>query len=113
MKKYIENRPWGKFEQFTHNEKSTVKIISVKPRQKLSLQYHKKRTEFWRFLDNEAKVTINKKTIKVKAGSEVIIKKGTLHTVEALKKPVRFLEIAEGNFDENDIIRIEDKYGRV
>lgn len=113
MKKYIEKRPWGKFEQFTHNESSTVKIITVKPKQKLSLQYHKKRKEFWRFLDNPAKVTIGKKTIKVKKDDEVIILKNTLHSVEALNKPVRFLEIAFGNFNEDDIVRIEDKYGRV
>ena len=113
MKKYTENRPWGKFEQFTHNEKTTVKIITVNPKQKLSLQYHNKRKEFWRFLDNPAKITIGKKIIKVKAGSEFIIHKKTLHTVESLNKPVRFLEIAYGNFDEKDIVRIEDRYGRV
>ena len=112
MKKYVEKRPWGKFEQFTHNEKTTVKIITVNPKQKLSLQYHNKRKEFWRFLDNPAKITIGKKIIKVKAGSEFIIRKKTLHTVEALNKPVRFLEIAYGNFDEKDIVRIEDRYGR-
>ena len=113
MKKYIEKRPWGNFEQFTHNEKTTVKIITVNPKQKLSLQYHKKRNEFWRFLDNPAKVTIGKKTIEVKKDSEVIIQKGALHTVEALNKPVKFLEIAYGKFNEKDITRIEDRYGRV
>ena len=113
MKKYIEKRPWGKFEQFTHNEKTTVKIITINPRQKLSLQYHNKRKEFWRFLDNPAKVTIGKKIIKVKKDDEVIMPKKTLHTVEALNKPVRFLEIAFGNFDEGDIVRIKDKYGRI
>lgn len=113
MKKYTEKRPWGKFEQFTHNEKSTVKIITVNPKQRLSLQYHKKRKEFWRFLDNPAKVTIGKKTIRVKKGQEVVIPKKTLHTVEAFNKPVRFLEIAFGNFDEDDIVRIKDIYGRV
>ena len=113
MKKYTEKRPWGQFEQFTHNEKSTIKIITINPKQKLSLQYHKKRKEFWRFLDNPAKVTLNKRTIKVKAGTEIKIPKRTLHTVEAFNKPVKFLEIAEGNFDEEDIVRIKDRYGRV
>lgn len=113
MKKYIEKRPWGKFERFTDNEKSTVKIITVNPRQKLSLQYHKYRQEFWRFLDNPAKVTLGKRTIRVKKDQEIIVPKKTLHRVEALGKPVRFLEIAIGKFKENDIVRIEDKYGRV
>lgn len=113
MKKYIEERPWGKFERFTLNEPSTVKIITVKPKQRLSLQYHNKREELWHFLDNSAKVTIGKKTLKVKKGDEIFIPKKTNHTVEALDKEVRFLEISFGKFDENDIIRLEDKYGRV
>lgn len=113
MKRYEEKRPWGKFERFTLNEISTVKIITVKPRQKLSVQYHHKREEFWRFLDNPARVTLGKKTFKVKIGDEVVIPKKAIHTVEALSKPVRFLEIAFGKFDENDIVRLEDRYGRV
>lgn len=113
MKKYIEKRPWGQFQQFTHNEKSTVKIIKIKPKQRLSLQYHKNRKEFWKFLDNPAKVTIGKRTIKVKKGQEIIIPKKTAHRVQALDKPVNFLEIALGNFDENDNTRLEDDYGRV
>lgn len=112
MKKYIERRPWGQFEQFTHNEKSTVKIITIKSNQKISLQFHKHRKEFWKFLDNPAEVTIGRMTIKVRKGKEIIIPKKTLHTVEALSKPVKFLEIAFGNFDEKDIKRIKDKYGR-
>lgn len=113
MKKYTEKRPWGQFEQFTYNEKSTVKIITVKAKQRLSLQYHKHRKEFWRFLDNSARVTIGKKTFKVKKDQEVSIPTKTAHRVEAFGKPVRFLEIAYGNFDENDNIRMEDDYGRV
>ncbi|MBS3077772.1 phosphomannose isomerase type II C-terminal cupin domain [Candidatus Pacearchaeota archaeon] len=113
MKRQKEVRPWGQFERFTLNEISTVKIITVKPRQKLSVQYHRKREEFWKFLDNPAKVTIGKKVFRVKQGDEVVIPKNTVHSVEALSKPVRFLEIAFGKFSENDIVRLEDKYGRV
>ena len=112
MKKYKENRPWGGFERFTFNEKSTVKILTIKPKQKFSLQYHKNREEFWLFLDGPAKVTIGKKIIKAKKGDEIFIPKKTLHRIEALSKPVHVLEIAFGKFRENDIIRIEDIYGR-
>lgn len=113
MKKYVEKRPWGKFEQFTHNEKSTVKIVTINPKQKLSLQYHTHRKEFIKFLDNPAKVTIGKKTIKVKKGQEIIIPRKTKHRIEALNKHVSFLEISFGKFKEEDIVRLEDDYGRV
>lgn len=113
MKRQKEVRPWGQFERFTLNEISTVKIITVKPKQKLSVQYHNKRREFWRFLDNRAKVTLGKKIFRVKKGDEVVVPKKTVHSVEALSKPVSFLEIAFGKFDEKDIVRLEDKYGRI
>ena len=112
MKKHKEKRPWGGFERFTANEKSTVKILTIKPGQEFSLQYHKNRREFWKFLDNVAKVTIGKRVIKVKRGDEVMIPVRTLHRIKAFSKEVNVLEIAFGSFDENDVIRVEDKYGR-
>src|SRR3989344_5796018 len=108
MKKKVCKREWGWFEQFTLNEISTVKILTIKPRKRFSLQYHKNRDEFWRFLDNPAKVTIGKKTKIMKKGDEVFIKKGELHRIHALSKPVRILEISFGNFNEKDIVRKED-----
>ena len=113
MKKYLEKRPWGNFEQFTLNEKTTVKILTIKPKQKFSLQYHNNRKEFWKFLDNPAKVNLGKKIIRVKKGDEILIPVKTLHRIEAYSKPVRVLEISFGQFNEKDIVRIEDAYGRV
>jgi mannose-6-phosphate isomerase-like protein (cupin superfamily) len=113
MKKLVDKRPWGSFKPFTFNEISTVKILTINPKQRFSLQYHKKRKEFWKFLDNPAKVTIGNKTIRVKKGDEIIIPKGGKHRIEALSKPVRVLEISYGFFDEKDIVRLEDDYNRV
>ena len=111
MKKVVK-KPWGKFEQFILNEISTVKILTIKPKQQFSLQSHKNRKEFWIFLDNPAKVTIGNKTLKTKKGDEMIIPKKTKHRIQAYNKPVRVLEISFGKFDEKDIVRTEDVYGR-
>ncbi|MBU0760236.1 MAG: phosphomannose isomerase type II C-terminal cupin domain [Nanoarchaeota archaeon] len=113
MKKQVVKRPWGWEDIFTLNEISSVKILNVKPRQKFSLQKHKDRKEFWKILDNPAKVTIGKKTFRAKCGDEFFIPKKTLHRVEALSKTVQVLEISFGKFDEKDIVRKEDDYGRV
>lgn len=114
LKKYLtEKRPWGGFERFTLNEKTTVKILTIKPKQKFSLQYHKNRKEFWKFLDNPAKITLGKKTFKAKKGDEFLVPKKTNHRIEAYSKPVRVLEISFDKFDEKDIVRLEDKYGRI
>ncbi|MBT7660742.1 cupin domain-containing protein, partial [archaeon] len=82
MEKYEEKRPWGGFEQFTFNEISTVKILEISPGQKFSLQYHNKRKEFWRFLDNSAKVTIGGEVREMAGGDEVIIPPKTNHRIE-------------------------------
>ncbi|MFH1802501.1 MAG: phosphomannose isomerase type II C-terminal cupin domain [archaeon] len=113
MKKVVDKRPWGGFEQFTFNEISTVKILTVKPKSRFSLQYHKKREEFWRVLEGPVKITIGKMTIRAKEGEEVLIPKKTLHRAQALTKTAKILEISFGKFDENDIVRVEDDYGRV
>jgi mannose-6-phosphate isomerase-like protein (cupin superfamily) len=113
MKKKVDIRPWGKFERFTLNESSTVKIIAVKPGKRLSLQYHNHREEFWRILEGKAKITLGKKIKIAREGDEIFVKKKQLHRIEALSKPVRFLEIAFGKFDENDIVRIDDDFGRI
>jgi mannose-6-phosphate isomerase len=108
----ISKRPWGDFEQFTLNEKSTVKILTLKPGKRNSLQTHKNRDEFWFFLDNPVQVTLGKKTFKVKKGDSIFVPRKTPHRTKAPKKPARFLEISFGKFNEKDIKRLEDDYNR-
>ena len=104
-------RPWGNFKQFVLNQKCTVKIIEVNSGEELSLQKHKKRNELWYFLE-PAVVYLKNKKIKVNEGSIINVHKNTLHQIIALKNKTRLLEIAFGDFDEKDIIRLSDKYGR-
>ncbi|MDP2925957.1 MAG: mannose-6-phosphate isomerase [Nanoarchaeota archaeon] len=108
---FHENRPWGKYKRFTLNEISTVKIIKVKPNSILSLQYHNKRREMWYFL-TEGYVQIGNKKKKIKKEGIVEIPVKTLHRLYAKDKEVVVLEVSFGFFDENDIVRVEDVYGR-
>ena len=105
-------KPWGKFRQYALNEKCTVKIITVNKNQILSKQKHKKRSEFWVILDTSLIVEVGKKKFTAKKGQEITIPKNTTHRVSATKKAC-FLEISFGYFDEKDIERLKDKYGRV
>ncbi|MBY0376632.1 phosphomannose isomerase type II C-terminal cupin domain [Patescibacteria group bacterium] len=113
MKVIEEERPWGNFRQFTHNSSSTVKIITVKPLEKLSLQSHTKRTEFWRVIKGSGVIEIDEKKMSVIEGDEKTIPLGSKHRIEASENGISVLEISTGEFDENDITRYEDKYGRV
>lgn len=109
MKTYKEARPWGEFIRYTYNEPCTVKIITVKEGEQLSLQFHNKRSEFWRVLTDGGEIVIDNTTYPGKKDAEYFIPVGTTHQV---KGPMQFLEIATGDFDEGDIVRLEDKYNR-
>lgn len=112
MKPKTTLRPWGSFRQFVHNEAVTVKTITVKPGEAFSLQYHYHRQEFWYVLSGTPRVTVGKRTVTAKPGSEFLIRQKVEHRIEAGRTPVVILEIAFGSFDETDIVRLEDKYGR-
>jgi mannose-6-phosphate isomerase len=62
-----ERRPWGRFERYTLNEKSTVKLVYVDADKRLSLQYHKHRTEFWKVVKGPVKVQLHEKTLTADA----------------------------------------------
>ncbi|WKV11413.1 phosphomannose isomerase type II C-terminal cupin domain [Marivirga harenae] len=113
LEKYTEKRPWGNFEQFTHNENSTVKLINVDAHAELSLQYHKNRSEFWKVIEGSPVILIGDKKVTASKGDEFFIPALTHHQIITHEKPACILEIAFGEFDENDIIRIKDKYNRV
>ncbi len=107
------DKPWGGFEEFTLNEKSTVKIITVNPGEELSLQRHEHRKEFWKILSGDGTVTVGEITKPATKGDTFSIPSHTIHRAAGGGAPLVFLEIAFGEFDENDIERLEDKYGRV
>lgn len=113
VKIYEEERPWGSFRQFTENASSTVKIITVSPNKKLSLQSHKKREEFWKVVAGSGFFQINKESQTVSVGDERIVPVETLHRIEAGSEGMTVLEISTGEFEEGDITRYEDDYGRV
>jgi len=108
----IVERPWGKFFQFTHNEVSTVKILSVKANKRLSYQSHKNRDEFWRCINNSVKVILNDVESTLNKGDEIFISKNDKHRLIGLDKDAEVLEISFGNFDEEDNTRYEDDFGR-
>jgi mannose-6-phosphate isomerase-like protein (cupin superfamily) len=105
-------RPWGNFRQFTNNTVSTVKIINVKASEVLSLQSHSKRTEFWRVIEGDGTVEIEGVNYSSNKGDEYTIFVGQKHRMTGGKDGMSVLEIALGDFEEDDIVRYQDKYGR-
>ena len=92
---------------------STVKVIAVQPRGTLSLQYHHLRDELWVVLDAGAKIELGLRVIQPQIGDRIFIPRMATHRLSATgNRPVRILEISFGEFEENDIVRLGDAYGR-
>ncbi len=107
-------KPWGRFEQYTHNLPCTVKIITVVPGGALSRQYHKKRDELWVVLDEGACVELDGEVHYPEVEEKLFIPRETIHRLSSVgEERLRILEISFGEFEEDDIVRLEDIYGRV
>ena len=107
-----EQRPWGNFERFTLNEQTTVKIITVNAGEAFSLQTHEHRDEFWRVLKGSGTIRLDDMDHDAHEGDVFFSPRQTMHRARGGPDGLTFLEIAFGTFDENDIKRIEDRYGR-
>jgi mannose-6-phosphate isomerase-like protein (cupin superfamily) len=106
-------RPWGKFRSYPHESAGSIKIITVKPGASLSLQYHNHRSEFWVALDKGLEVTVGKAVWQPEVDEEIFIPKKTPHRLRCVgQKKARIMEIWIGKSEEEDIIRLEDDYGR-
>ncbi len=111
----ISLRPWGTYAVLHEGEGShKVKFIEVSPGQRLSLQSHALRSEHWFVVSGEGVVTLDDDLVPVGPGTAVDIPAGTRHRVECTGgTALRFVEVQHGvSFDEDDIVRYEDDYGR-
>lgn len=106
-------RPWGRFQQFLTNAPASVKIITIEPHQRLSLQRHQDRDEMWQVIDGPVQVQVHGERSTVLAGERVWVPRGAMHRLgNDGEAPARVLEVAFGHFDEDDIERFEDDYDR-
>ncbi|AKB28762.1 Mannose-6-phosphate isomerase, bifunctional enzyme [Methanosarcina siciliae T4/M] len=107
-------RPWGFYEILAQKPGYKVKRITVLPQEQISLQRHAHRNEHWYVVSGEGRVTKNNNHIKVLIGDTVDIPINEVHRVKNTGiQNLVFIEIAEGDYlGEDDIERLEDKYGR-
>jgi len=111
MNKFVK-KPWGGYSIIEKNSKYWIKKLYIKKGEKFSLQSHKKRSESWIVLEGEIRVQKNKAFPVLKEGDFIEIPQNTKHRIHGIIDSY-VLEIAFGNPKEKDIIRYEDKYGRV
>ena len=109
-----EERPWGRYFVLQDEPTYKVKRIEVEPDQRLSYQYHFKRSEAWTMVLGEAVITLDGVEQTYKEGATILIPVGVKHRIENRSDSlVVFIEVQTGTyFGEDDIVRIEDDYNR-
>jgi len=105
-------RPWGFQNQYAFNEDVTVTLIYVDPGSRLSLQSHSARGELWIVLDEGASVQVGDEVVYPKPGDEIWIPANSTHRLCSVGGQVRVLEVAFGNWQQEDITRYEDDFNR-
>jgi mannose-1-phosphate guanylyltransferase/mannose-6-phosphate isomerase len=108
-------RPWGKYDSLDIGNRDQVKRITVKPGAKLSIQMHHHRAEHWIVVSGTAKVTNGDKTILLTENESTYIPIGQVHALENPGVlPLELIEVQSGSYlGEDDIVRFEDRYGRI
>ena len=107
-------RPWGSYTILEEGEGYKVKRIVVKPKKKLSLQLHHRRSEHWVVIKGKARVQIGEKEFDLLCQQSTFVPVKTLHRlVNLTSKPVEIIEIQNGDYlGEDDIERFDDDFGR-
>ncbi len=108
-------RPWGHYDSVDEGERHQTKRIVVKPGAKLSVQKHHHRAEHWIIVKGTALVTKNDEQILLSENESIYIPLGTVHCLENPGViPLEMVEVQSGSYlGEDDIVRYEDKYGRL
>ena len=110
----ITDRPWGTFEVLREQNNYKVKVLTVNPNEKLSLQYHRHRSEHWVVVQGKALVKIGEKETILSENQSTYIPIGVKHQLSNPGKLLlRVIEVQSGDYlGEDDIVRFKDKYGR-
>ena len=110
----FDRRPWGSFEVLADCDRYKVKRLTVDPGQRLSYQRHANRAEHWVVVEGFALVTLDGERHELTVGASIDIPVGAAHRVENPgDAELVFVEVQTGDyFGEDDIVRLEDDYGR-
>ena len=108
------HRPWGTYRSVLAGERFQVKMITVKPGGRLSLQLHRHRAEHWVVVKGSAQITCGERTFMLYENQSTYIPIGETHRLENPGRiPLEMIEVQSGTYlGEDDIVRIDDVYGR-
>jgi mannose-1-phosphate guanylyltransferase / mannose-6-phosphate isomerase len=107
-------RPWGSYDSIENGPRFQVKRLKVKPGAVLSLQLHHHRAEHWIVVSGTARITRGDEIFLLEENQSTYIPIGVRHRIENPGKiPLHIIEVQSGSYlGEDDIVRLEDHYGR-
>lgn len=107
-------RPWGSYDSIDSGNRYQVKHIVVEPGASISLQYHRRRAEHWVVVRGVAEVTRGGEVFVLSENESTYVPVGETHRLaNRTETPLEIIEIQSGEYlGEDDIVRIEDQYGR-
>jgi mannose-6-phosphate isomerase-like protein (cupin superfamily) len=107
-------KPWGHYETFINSPNYLVKKLTIKPKHRLSLQYHNFRTEHWIIVEGIAKITKGNSKKILRKNESTFIPLGVKHCIENIGKVnLEIIEVQMGEIlKESDIVRLDDPYKR-
>lgn len=108
----VVQKPWGQYEVLWEGTDALLKRLTIRKGEVISYQYHHKRNEVWTIVRGIGLVTIDGSERLVMSGETVVIGAEQRHSVEATTTDLVFYELQTGECDEEDIVRVSDKYGR-
>jgi mannose-6-phosphate isomerase len=110
-----DERPWGNYTVLADTDHYKVKQIVVRPGKRLSYQQHARRSEHWFVVGGEGVVVLDGARLTVRAGQAIDVPRGSAHRMENDGgTDLTFIEVQHGDyFGEDDIVRLEDDFGRV
>ena len=110
----VVHKPWGTYDVILDTPETKVKLIEVNPESRMSYQFHSRRQENWTVIYGELTLILNDVELTLIPGQSINIPLGAKHRAwNKTDKLVRFVEVQTGSYlVEEDIVRIEDDYGR-
>ena len=106
-------KPWGRYEVLIDEPEYKVKRITLHPNQQFSLQYHNHRWEDWIIVEGAGKIRHGDYEDLCVPGDTFHIKPKQIHRATANALGLVFIEVQRGKCYEEDIVRLEDDYGRI
>ena len=110
----FDERPWGRWEEYLDESGYRLKRLIILPGCRLSLQKHNKRNEHWIVVRGLGTAIIGSEEFRLSPGATHFVPIGAIHRLQSDEgaEPLEIIEVQTGVCDEDDIVRIEDDWGR-